>query len=49
MERKDILEFLKLETDIQWLKKLNKFINSHIEFLESLNELEKSLKEKEQI
>lgn len=48
MERKDVVNFLKEETYIEWLESLKKFIGSHIEYLESINDLEKHLKEKEQ-
>lgn len=47
MEKKDIVNFLKKEDDIEWLEKLNKFIHSHIEFLKAMSELESHLKEKE--
>lgn len=41
MEKKDIVDFLKKENDIEWLEKLNKFIHSHIDFLKNLKEIEK--------
>ena len=43
MERKDIVNFLKNEADIEWLELLHKFIGHHIEFLKSMKELEKSV------
>ena len=47
MEKKDVVDFLKKEENIEWLEKLNKFIHSHIEILKSMSELESHLKEKE--
>lgn len=47
-KKKEVVEFLKNEKDIVWLTALTKFIESHIEYLESMNDLEKHLKEKEQ-
>lgn len=41
MEKKDIVNFLKNEADIEWLELLHKFIGHHIEFLKSMKELEK--------
>ena len=43
MEKKDVVDFLKKEENIEWLEKLNKFIHSHIEFLKSMSELESHL------
>ena len=47
-KKKEVVEFLKNEKDIVWLTALTKFIGSHIEYLEFMNDLEKHLKEKEQ-
>ena len=41
VEKKDIVNFLKNEADIEWLELLHKFIGHHIEFLKSMKELEK--------
>lgn len=40
MEKNDIVEYLKTESNIEWLKALNIFIKSHIDFLEIMNTLE---------
>lgn len=45
MKKKDVVDFLKKEDDIDWLEKLNKFIHSHIEFLKAIKEIEKRTKE----
>lgn len=41
MEEKEIIEFLKSCTNIEWLVALNKFLSSHIEFLKIMSEIEK--------
>lgn len=40
MEKKDVINFLKEETNIEWLEALKKFIGSHIEYLKCMNDLE---------
>ena len=41
MVKKDIIDFLKKEDDIEWLELLIKFIGSHIDFLKAVKEIEK--------
>lgn len=38
MEEKEIIEFLKSCTNIEWLVALNKFLSSHIEILKIMRE-----------
>lgn len=45
MEKEEIIEYLKNEKNIEWLVALNKWLNSHIEFLNRLEELS-NIKEK---
>lgn len=47
MDRKQIIETLKKEIDIEWLKVLNKFLKSYIDFLEIIGELEKEIKKEQ--
>lgn len=38
---KDVVDFLQKQKDIEWLDALRNFINSHINFLKSMEDLEK--------
>lgn len=45
MVRKEVIEYLKTEEDIEWLGALNRFLGSHIEFLKAMKEIEKESNE----
>lgn len=38
---KDAIDFIQKQNDVEWLTALNKWINSHINYLKSIEELEK--------
>lgn len=44
MERREIIDYLRNEYDEQWLETLLKLVSLKIEFVKSINELEKDLK-----
>lgn len=39
--REDVVNFLKKQNNIKWFIALNKWINSHIEYLKSMEEIKK--------
>lgn len=43
MERKEIIDYLRNEYDEQWLEILLKLVSLRLEFVKSINELEKEL------
>lgn len=47
MKKKDVVDFLKKEENIEWLEALNKFLKSHIDFLKNIGELEKEIKKEQ--
>ena len=47
MEKREVVNFLKEETCIEWLETLNKFLKSYIDFLKIIDELEKEMKKEQ--
>ena len=47
MDRKQIIETLKKEIDIEWLKVLNKLLKSRIDFLEIMDKLVKEIRKEQ--